>query len=330
MYLDTPDRPQPARSRTGSRTDSRRSLSKDFVFVTQDARVGFAAGACIEVLRAANRLLGHEGYGWTHRPGEAGPVPCGPDRTLVLIGGLDAPWRPAAAHLPGLRAAIRSAARVCLVGAGVFVPLATGVLGARQLAVHPDFHAGVRESAPRLDLSPQAVCHHGAVSSAISPTAAVRMMVDLVGARDGDAIAATLARYLGLTDPDGAARPAEHLRHARRAQGDPVISEALQIMLDHLEDTLSVGQIADLLAVSPRKLERGFRDCLQQTPLRVYRDLRLDRARSLMVQTALPMNEISVACGFSNVTLMKKWFAEKYGERPEAVRHRALHGHRAA
>lgn len=331
MYLETLE---PTAHALADSPRARRSLSGDFVFVTQDADVEFAAGACMEVLRAANRLLGQDSYRWTHLGGEAGLLrndpPCGPDRTLVLIGGLDAPWRPAAPHLRALRNTIRSAARVCLVGAGVFVPLAAGVLGARRLAVHPDFHPGVLECAPRLDLSPEAVCHHGAVSSAISPTAAVRMMVDLVGARDGDFTGAGLTRYLGLSDLEGVARPAAQWRYTRLAQGDPVISEALQIMLDHLEDTLSVGQIADLLGVSPRKLERGFREFLRQTPLRVYRDLRLDRARSLMVQTALPMNEISVACGFSNVTLMKKWFSQKYGEPPEEVRRRALGGCRAA
>jgi transcriptional regulator GlxA family with amidase domain len=110
------------------------------------------------------------------------------------------------------------------------------------------------------------------------------------------------------------------------AEGDGVISEALQIMFDHLEDTLSVGQIADILGVSPRKLERGFNDRLGQTPLKVYRDLRLDRAHSLLAQTAMPLGEISVACGFSNVTLMKKWFQQKYGQLPSDVRRQAFAG----
>jgi transcriptional regulator GlxA family with amidase domain len=113
------------------------------------------------------------------------------------------------------------------------------------------------------------------------------------------------------------------------AQGDEVICEALQIMLDHLEDTLSVGQIAEVLDVSPRKLERGFRDLLKQSPLKVYRDMRLERVHRLLQQTAMPLGDVAVACGFSNVTLMKKWFHRKYGERPEAVRRHAFVGYAA-
>ncbi|WP_294606860.1 helix-turn-helix domain-containing protein [uncultured Roseovarius sp.] len=324
MYLDALTS---ERSNAGAALHSRRSLSGDFLFVSQGPAMAFAAEACIDVLRSANRLLGRESYTWDHVCGVgglAGIEGCGPDQTLVLVGGIELAWRPVQEDIVALRRAIRNAARVCLVGSAVFVPLAAGVLGARQLAVHPDFRPGVQETSRRIEFSDQTTCHHKALSSAISPAAAVQMMVELVGARDGEFTRTSLARYLGLSEPGREAPASEHLRYHRLAQGDATLNGALQIMLEHLEDTLSVGQIADLLGVSARKLERGFGDLLRQTPLNVYRDLRLDRARRLLTQTAMPMNEVSVACGFSNVSLMKKWFVQKYGEAPEAVRRQAF------
>ena len=322
---------EPSRSAFAAPLQCRRSLSGDFVFLSQDDAVSFAAEACIDVLRSANRLIGHEAYRWSHLRGEGsldaldGPL-CSPDQTLVLIGGVEDPWRPGSDRLRDLRACIRNAARVCVVGSAVFVPLGAGVLGTKRLSVHPNFRPGVIETEGGLDMHEGATCHHKAMSSAISPTAAIRMMVELVGARDGEFIRSALSKYLGLSEPESNNMAGEHWRYTRMAQGDVVIGEALTIMLEHLEDTLTVGQIAGLLDVSPRKLERGFRDLLKQTPLKVYRDLRLDRARSLMAQTSMPMNEISVACGFSNVTLMKKWFIKKYGETPELVRRHAYGG----
>jgi transcriptional regulator GlxA family with amidase domain len=305
----------------------RRSLSGDFVFLTQNPQVSYAAQACIDVLRSANRLLGQRSYTWAEaETGKAPGLICGPDQTLVLIGGIETPWRPPEAELRNLRALIRNAARVCVVGSAVFVPLAAGVLGARRISVHPNFRDGVCEAGRALELTHGTTCHHKALSSAISPAAAIRMMVELVGVRDGEFTRAALEKYLGLSAPDEETVVGEHWRYTRLAQGNLVISDALRIMLDHLEDTLSVGQIADILGVSPRKLERGFSDLLRQTPLRVYRDLRLDRARSLLAQTSLPMNEVSVACGFSNVTLMKKWFMDKYSELPCQVRQHAYGG----
>ena len=331
MYLENleTDRPalrDPALKRCG--------LAGDFVFISQDETVGFAAEACIDVLRAANRLTGRESYGWRHLRGDAcfavedGPL-CGPGQVLVLIGGMDRAWWPSGTRLSRIREAIRNAARVCVVGSAVFVPLTAGVLGTKRLAVHPNFRPGVEELGRGLELETAATCHHKALSSAISPAAAMRMIVELVGARDGEFTRTALSRYLGLSEPEGDTGAGEHWRYRRMAQGDEVICEALQIMLDHLEDTLSVGQIADVLEVSPRKLERGFRDLLKQSPLKVYRDMRLERVYRLLEQTAMPLGEVSVACGFSNVTLMKKWFHRKYGETPEAVRRHAFGGYAA-
>jgi transcriptional regulator GlxA family with amidase domain len=331
MYLESFD---PGRPAIVEPLQARRSLSGDFVFLSQDDSVAFTADACIHVLRAANRLLGREAYGWTHLRGEEAllgdSVICGPDQTLVLIGGTDHAWRPAPRHLGALRSAIRNAARVCVVGSAVFVPLAAGVLGTKRLAVHPAFRTGVEETSAGLELHPGATCHHKALSSATGPAAAMRMMAELVGARDGEFTRAALARDLGLSEPEEDCGGGEHWRMKRMAEGDEVISDALQIMRDHLEDTLSVGQIAAILGVSPRKLERGFNDRLGQTPLKVYRDLRLDRAHSLLAQTAMPLGEISVACGFSNVTLMKKWFHRKYSQMPSDVRRHAFAGARPA
>ncbi len=251
---------------------------------------------------------------------------CGPDQTLVLVGGTETPWLPGPAELGLLREAIRNAARVCVVGSAVFVPLAAGVLASKRLAVHPNFRPGVEEGAGGPELADSATCHHKALSSATGHVAAIRMMVDLVGARDGEFTRLALARDLGLSEAQAECGSAEHWRFKRMAQGDEVICEALQIMRDHLEDTLTVGQIADILDVSPRKLERGFGEYFGQTPLKVYRDLRLERAHKLLAQTAMPVGEVSVACGFSNVTLMKKWFQRKYGQLPGEVRRQAYAG----
>ena len=53
MFLENLD---PARSSFATALECKRSLSGDFVFLSQDDSVGFAAEACIDVLRSANRL----------------------------------------------------------------------------------------------------------------------------------------------------------------------------------------------------------------------------------------------------------------------------------
>jgi len=60
MYLENLETARPA---LPGMAQAKRNLAGEFVFVSQDASVGFAAEACIDVLRAANRLTGRETYG---------------------------------------------------------------------------------------------------------------------------------------------------------------------------------------------------------------------------------------------------------------------------
>ncbi len=101
-------------------------------------------------------------------------------------------------------------------------------------------------------------------------------------------------------------------------------------MLDHLEDTLTVAQVAKIMGVSARRLERSFGDKLGRSPLCVYRDLRLERAHALLEQTALPISEISLACGFSTPSLLSKWYRQKFGALPAHTRKATFIGKYAA
>lgn len=328
MYLSnldpvgTPD-PRPLRDQ--------RSLSNKFVFFVQNRENTFVAETCIHVLRRANKILAHDIYSWTCVEAANScreTLSCSPDQILVLIGGVETPWRPTGSEVSPLRSAIRNAARVCVVGGAVFVPLATGVLGAKRLSVHSAFHAGVRETCSTVEMQDEATCHYKAFSSATGPAAAMQMIVELIGAREGNFTEAALARDLGLEGPESRRGngAGERWRLHRRAQGCDMISDALQIMEDHIEDTLSVSQVSEIIGISARKLERGFAEKLGRSPLKVYRDLRLDRAHDLMTQTSLPVGEVAIACGFSNVTLMKRWFQKKYGETPCSVRRQTFNG----
>ena len=82
--------------------------------------------------------------------------------------------------------------------------------------------------------------------------------MQLVTAQDGVIFATALQAQLGLKSDISISRLREHWQRKRLAEGNWVVSEALEIMQDHLDDTLTVGQIAKVMPVSPRGLERSF------------------------------------------------------------------------
>ena len=57
-----------------------------------------------------------------------------------------------------------------------------------------------------------------------------------------------------------------------------------------------------------------------RSPSRYYMEIRLDRARHLLVQSQLPIVEIAVACGFVSASHFSKCYRELYDRSPQQER----------
>ena len=83
--------------------DKLRSITRSFVFISQNESTRFAAEGCIDVLRAANNLIGQEVYTWTNAidlKSKLANNRCSTNQTLVLAGGIFDPWCVAPKDLP--------------------------------------------------------------------------------------------------------------------------------------------------------------------------------------------------------------------------------------
>ncbi len=74
------------------------------------------------------------------------------------------------------------------------------------------------------------------------------------------------------------------------------------------------------MALSTRQLERLFQKYLYRTPTRYYLELRLHRARQLLLQTALSVLSVGVACGFVSASHLSKCYREYFGRTPREER----------
>lgn len=103
---------------------------------------------------------------------------------------------------------------------------------------------------------------------------------------------------------------------------EPRVAKAIRLMEEHLEDPLSISQIAKHLALSIRMLEYLFREQLNYTPAQYYLHLRLQNARRLVTDTGLPIQEIALRTGFSSLATLSRCFREAYQFSPAHYRRR--------
>jgi len=82
--------------------------------------------------------------------------------------------------------------------------------------------------------------------------------------------------------------------------GDADLDLCIGRMQENIEFPLSIVEIGEGTTVSLRSLERKFHKHLGSTPNGYYRQLRLNKANNLLLNTQLPIHEVGLACGFSN------------------------------
>lgn len=79
---------------------------------------------------------------------------------------------------------------------------------------------------------------------------------------------------------------------------------------------LSVTELAQILGVSPRSLERRCRDELGHGPARAYTQWRMARAAQLLLGTDWPVRAVSDALGFANPFHFSRAFVRHHGQPP--------------
>ena len=101
---------------------------------------------------------------------------------------------------------------------------------------------------------------------------------------------------------------------------EPRVAAAIHVMEQHIDDTLSIGQIAQQIELSVRMLEYLFQQTLNQTPAAYYRRLRLQLARRMVVDTRLKLQEIAIRTGFNSLSSFSRIFRKYYQESPVQCR----------
>lgn len=98
------------------------------------------------------------------------------------------------------------------------------------------------------------------------------------------------------------------------------IRNAISVMENYLETPVSVLEICHKVGISQRQLGRLFSQYVGKSPSRYYLDIRLDRARGLVTQTAMPLSQVSVAAGFRNTVHFSRAYRKRFGCPPSRDR----------
>ena len=112
------------------------------------------------------------------------------------------------------------------------------------------------------------------------------------------------------------------LRHAdisAPTEEDPVsmrMRRFLEYIEEHLDQDISLEEMAASAGVSKTEVLRCFHKTLQTTPYSYVMETRLSKAADLLAETGLPVGEIASRTGFNQQSYFGKRFKEKMGVTP--------------
>lgn len=294
--------------------------------------------SAVEPLRMANQLTGKTLYRWHVITTDGEPVAASnglrivPDAAIGENPNLDALFVCGGNHvqractkelLSWLRKQANRKVPLGAVCTGSYLLAKAGLLDGYRSTIHWENLASVREEFPGLIVSSELFeidRNRYTCSGGVAP---LDMMLHLITQRHGKELAARISEEFICERIRGRNDRQRIPLKLRLGTSQPKLVEAVALMEANIEEPMGPDELARHVGLSRRQLERLFQKYLNCVPTRYYLELRLARARQLLLQTNMSIVDIAFACGFVSAPHFSKCYRDFFGlpPRDERLRH---------
>lgn len=318
-----------------------RGTKRHFVFVLMNDFTMLSFAGAIESLRLANRFS--EGaYSWdlAGQGGEVATCSAGisyqldrdldelnRDDTIVLCGGINVQEATEKRLLNWLRREARRGVAMAALCTASYTLAKAGLLDGKKATIHWENQDSFSEEFEEVELTKSVFVVDGNRMSTAGGTSSIDLMLQLIATDLGEDVANTVADqqiYSSIRTDQDQQRLSIPTRIGVR---HPKLSRVIQMMEANIEEPISPSVLAKEVGMSTRQLERLFRRYLNRSPKRYYMEIRLQKARNLLMQTDMSVINVALACGFASPSHFSKCYRAHYDTTP--YRERGSHAARA-
>ena len=315
---------------------------RSFVFFLVPDFTMIAFATALDPLRSANRMLGYDAYQWRLASLDGRPVKAsngvecavntsldeerrkmaGSDRPdmVIVCSGLNVQSYNNRTALAWLREEYNRGVAIGGLCTGAHVLAAAGLLSNKRCAIHWENLPGFAEAFPKANVFADLFEVDQNIYTCAGGTAALDMMLKLIGEDYDESLVNRVCEQV-LTDRVRSPTDRQRLPlRARLGVQNAKVLSIIELMEANLSEPLSLIEVAGHVGLSRRQIERLFRTEMGRSPARYYLEIRLDRARHLLVQSSMPVVEVAVACGFVSASHFSKCYRELYSRSPQQER----------
>ena len=304
---------------------------KRFVFVLMEHFTLLSFSSALDALRIANRMSGKKLYDWTFIGESEGFVSCSAgtqfkldnplielhrDDTILLCGGTAIQDSTTKKLIGWLR---REARRGLVIGGlcTAAYPMAkAGLLDEKKATIHWENQDSFAEEFLEVELTKTVFVCDGNRYTTAGGTSSIDLLLKIIADDHGEELANAVADqmiYSSIRTDQDTQRLSVPTRIGVR---HPKLSKVIQMMEINIEEPISPSVLAKDVGMSTRQLERLFRRYLDRSPKRYYMELRLQKARNLLMQTDMSVINVALACGFASPSHFSKCYRAHYDTTP--------------
>ncbi len=311
--------------------DTDQTKPRRFVFVLLKKFSLLSFASAVDSLRIANRMAAKTLYEWIV-VGEGGDlVACSSgsqfkldgdlcdlarEDTILICGGVDVQMATTKRLLGWLRRESRKGIKIGGLCTAAYCMAKAGLLNGKKATIHWENSDSFIEQFEDVELTKSVFVVDGNRMTTAGGTSSIDLMLKLIADEHGEDLANAVADqliYSSIRTDQDTQRLSVPTRIGVR---HPKLSQVIQMMEANIEEPISPSILARDVGMSTRQLERLFRRYLNRSPKRYYMELRLQKARNLLMQTDMSVINVALACGFASPSHFSKCYRAHYDTTP--------------
>ena len=314
-----------------------------FVFVLMENFTLLSFSSALDALRIANRMSGKTLYEWTFIGENEEFVSCSAgtqfkldnslielhrDDTVLLCGGTSIQEATTKKLIGWLRREARRGLTIGGLCTAAYPMAKAGLLDEKKATIHWENQDSFAEEFLEVELTKTVFVCDGNRYTTAGGTSSIDLLLKIIADEHGEELANAVADqmiYSSIRTDQDIQRLSVPTRIGVR---HPKLSKVIQMMEINIEEPISPSILAKDVGMSTRQLERLFRRYLDRSPKRYYMELRLQKARNLLMQTDMSVINVALACGFASPSHFSKCYRAHYDTTP--YRERGSHAAKRA
>jgi len=327
--------------KSGTVSPFEKSVPKNFIFILLNNFSLIAFASAIEPLRLANRMAGKELYKWTVSSSDkSSEVKCSNysvikvnrnlpeinrEDTIIVCGGTNVRDNTTNLLLSWLRKESRKGIGIGGLCTAAYTLAKAGLLCDKKCTIHWENREAFLEEFPGIELSNRVYTIDKNIFCAAGGTASTDLMLSLISNSHGPELSNLVADQM-IYSSIRTDRDDQRLSIPTRiGVRNPKLANVIKNMEQNLEEPISPSILAKESGMSARQLERLFRRYLLRSPKKYYMELRLQKARSLLLQTNMSVINVALACGFTSPSHFSKCYRSYFLNTPYKERGSKVH-----